>query len=80
MSISAVEVQPLAVDVACSHDALNVDLADGRKISVPLSWFPRLEGASTAERKNWDLIGGGLGIRWAAIDEDISVESMLRLR
>ena len=80
MSISAVEVQPLAVDVACSHDALNVDLADGRKISVPLSWFPRLEGASAAERKNWDLIGGGLGIRWAAIDEDISVESMLRLR
>jgi hypothetical protein len=47
---------------------------------VPLTWFPRLESASAAERKNWDLIGGGLGIRWGAIDEDISVESLLRLR
>jgi hypothetical protein len=80
MSISAVEVQPLAIDVDCSQDALNVGLADGRIISVPLSWFPRLEGASPAERKNWDLIGGGLGIRWGGIDEDISVESLLRLR
>ena len=76
MSISAVEVQPLAVEVAFAEDALNVGLADGRIISVPLSWFPRLEGASPAERKNWDL----LGIRWRAIDEDISVESLLRLR
>lgn len=80
MSISAVEVQPLAVDVEFSSDALNVGLADGRIISVPLRWFPRLEGASPADRKNWDFIGGGLGIRWSAIDEDISVESMLRLR
>lgn len=80
MSISTVEVQPLAVEVAFAEDALNVGLADGRIISVPLSWFPRLESASHSERKNWDLIGGGLGIRWAAIDEDISVESMLRLR
>ena len=80
MSISAVEVQPLAVEVEFAEDALNVGLADGRIISVPLRWFPRLESASAADRKNWDLIGGGLGIRWAAIDEDISVESMLRLR
>lgn len=70
----------MAVEVAFAEDALNVGLADGRIISVPLSWFPRLEGASTSERKNWDLIGGGLGIRWRAIDEDISVESLLRLR
>ena len=80
MSISAVEIQPLAVEVAFAEDALNVGLADGRIISVPLNWFPRLENASPAERKNWDLIGGGLGIRWRAIDEDISVESLLRLR
>jgi len=80
MSISAVEVQPLAVEVDFAEDALNVGLADGRIISVPLSWFPRLEEANGNERKNWRLIGGGLGIRWAAIDEDISVESLLRLR
>lgn len=80
MSIAAVEVQPLAVDVAFAEDALNVGLADGRIISVPLNWFPRLEEASPAERKNWSLIGGGLGIRWRAIDEDVSVESLLRLR
>ena len=80
MSIAAVEVQPLAVDVACGHDGLSVDLADGRKISVPLHWFPRLESASHGDRKSWELIGGGLGIRWDALDEDISVESLLRLR
>lgn len=80
MSISTVEVQPLAVEVAFAEDALNVGLADGRIISVPLNWFPRLEEASHSDRKNWDLIGGGLGIRWGAIDEDISVESLLRLR
>lgn len=80
MTISAAEIQPLAVEVAFAEDALNVGLADGRIISVPLSWFPRLEDATSAERKNWDLIGGGLGIRWREIDEDISVESLLRLR
>jgi hypothetical protein len=80
MSISAVEVEPLAVEVVCSHDALTVDLVDGRKISVPLQWFPRLESASAADRKDWYLIGGGLGIRWDSLDEDISVESLLRLR
>ncbi len=80
MSIAAVEVQPLAVDVACSHADLSVDLADGRKISVPLHWFPRLEDASHGDRKSWELIGGGLGIRWDVLDEDISVESLLRLR
>ena len=80
MSIAAVEVEPLAVDVVFSHDALVVDLADGRKISVPLHWFPRLDNASPGDRKSWQLIGGGLGIHWDALDEDISVESMLRLR
>lgn len=80
MSISAANVQPLAVDVACSDDSLQVALADGREIFVPLNWFPRLESASPRDRKNWRLIGGGLGIRWEAIDEDVSVENLLRLR
>lgn len=80
MSISAANVQPLAVDVACNEESLQVALADGREIFVPLNWFPRLENASPRERKNWRLIGGGLGIRWESIDEDVSVENLLRLR
>lgn len=80
MSIASENVLPLAVDVLCSDDALRVALADGRAVSVPLTWFPRLEKASVKERKNWRLIGGGLGIRWEEIDEDISVENLLRLR
>ena len=80
MSVSAVDVQPLAVDVACSSDVLQVSLADGREISVTLSWYPRLENASSKDRKNWQLIGGGLGIHWDSLDEDVSVESLLRLR
>jgi hypothetical protein len=80
MTVSTSHVQPLAVDVLCKDDALLVALADGREISVPLEWYPRLNNATPKERKNWQLIGGGLGIRWEAIDEDVSVESMLRLR
>ena len=80
MSISAVDVQPLAVDVACNSDMLQVALADGREISVPLEWYPRLLEAAPKDRNNWRLIGGGLGIHWETLDEDVSVESLLRLR
>jgi len=80
MSISSAEVQPLAVDVACNHDAIQVALADGREISVPLTWYPRLLEATPKDRNNWRLIGGGLGIHWEDLDEDVSVESLLRLR
>ena len=80
MSISAAEVQPLAVDVAFGNDDIQVALADGRAISVPLSWYPRLHDASPKERKNWRIICGGLGIHWESLDEDVSVESLLRLR
>ena len=59
-------------------DALHVTLSDGRVVSVPLVWFPRLAGASTREQSEWELIGGGIGIHWEAIDEDISVASLLR--
>jgi hypothetical protein len=68
----------LAVDVLCSRDALSVTLSDGRVVSAPLVWFPRLAGASSQERSDWELIGGGIGIHWEAIDEDISVASLLR--
>ncbi|GAC1403451.1 MAG: hypothetical protein NVSMB56_18350 [Pyrinomonadaceae bacterium] len=80
MSILAVDVEPLAVEVSCTENSLRVVLADGREISAPLVWFPRLQKATPEERKDWRLIGGGIGVHWEAVDEDISVESLLRLK
>ncbi len=78
MTISAVEFEaPEACNVVVTEDSLNVDLNDGRTVSVPLPWFPRLYHASTAELSNWRLIGKGQGIHWKDIDEDISVVSLL---
>ncbi|PKM01846.1 MAG: DUF2442 domain-containing protein [Gammaproteobacteria bacterium HGW-Gammaproteobacteria-6] len=68
---------PFAQNVAVSDDTLSVDLSDGRSISVPLAWYPRLSHASSAERTRWHLIGRGLGIHWDALDEDISVAGLL---
>ncbi len=80
MIILGVEVEPLAVEVSCTDDSLSVVLADGREITAPLVWFPRLQKATIQERNNWRLIGGGIGIHWESVDEDISVESLLRLK
>jgi hypothetical protein len=78
MSTSAMEIEiPLVENVAVSEDTLCVDLSDGRSISVPLAWYPRLSHASGAERKRWRLIGRGVGIHWEELDEDISVEGLL---
>ena len=78
MSTSAVEMEvPFAEDVNVSGDTLCVDLSDGRSISVPLAWYPRLLRATLAERKRWRLIGRGLGIHWEDLDEDISIEGLL---
>lgn len=78
MTISAVEIEiPDAVNVTVTEDTLTVDLSDGRTISVPLAWFPRLLHASPEERKNWRLLGKGRGIHWDDLDEDISVENLL---
>jgi len=60
------------------EDKLIVDLADGRSISVPLAWFPRLLHASSTERENWEIAGAGYGLHWPDIDEDLSVEGLLR--
>jgi hypothetical protein len=68
---------PFAQDVTVSDDTLRVDLSDGRSISAPLAWYPRLLRATPAERKRWRLIGRGLGIHWTDLDEDISVEGLL---
>ncbi|MBI5235690.1 MAG: DUF2442 domain-containing protein [Deltaproteobacteria bacterium] len=78
MNISAVEIEiPLAEDVKVTKDSLSVDLSDGRTISVPLEWFPRLLQATSKERNNWRLIGKGQGINWEDLDEDISVEGLI---
>ena len=60
-----------------TDEALTVDLADGRSVSVPLTWFPRLFNGTPTERTEWRLIGSGEGIHWPALDEDISVQSLL---
>lgn len=78
MSTSAVELAvQFAENVTLSDDTLSVDLSDGRSISVPLAWYPRLSHASSAERKRWRLIGRGSGIHWDDLDEDISVDGLL---
>jgi hypothetical protein len=78
MSTLVTELQEAtAQDVSASDDALVVDLADGRTITVPLVWFPRLAHGTPTERANWRLIGKGEGIHWPDLDEDISVESLL---
>jgi len=78
MRTSAVEKElPKALDVTVSDETLFVELSDGRTISVPLAWYPRLLHATREERKNWRLIGRGHGVHWEEIDEDISVEGLL---
>jgi hypothetical protein len=77
MNILATEIQSKAQRVTVTEDSLTVDLADGRTISVPLAWYPRLLHGSSEERNNWRLIGGGEGIHWPDLDEDISVENLL---
>jgi hypothetical protein len=78
MSILADKSEAVAVEVSCSDEALSVTLADGRTVSAPLAWFPRLLAATTKQRAKWEFIGGGIGIHWPAIDEDISIGSLLQ--
>jgi hypothetical protein len=78
MTSSAADVAPCAVSVECTDDELRVVLDDGRKLSVPLAWFPRLQAATAEQRAAWGLIGRGEGIRWEPLDEDLSVRGLLR--
>ena len=78
MTTSGPSVDPRAIQVSFSEDELSVELADGRRVSVPLAWFPRLRHASADQRSNWRLLGEGQGIHWPDIDEDLSVEGLLR--
>jgi len=78
MSSSPIDVRtPQAQQVAVNDDTLTVDLVDGRTVSVPLDWYPRLAHGSMNERSNWRLIGDGIGIHWPDLDEDISIENLL---
>ena len=78
MSTLALKIDPHAVEVNFSGDALHVVLADGREVSAPLAWLPRLRDATETQRNNWRLIGHGIGIHWEDMDEDVSVASLLR--
>ena len=77
MSTSPIEVRPLARTVVVTDAELTVGLADGRVITVPLVWFPRLMRASAPARGKWELLGDGEGIHWPDADEDLSVEGLL---
>lgn len=78
MPISAPDAKTArATDVRVSDDALTVDLDDGRTLAVPLAWYPRLCHATKIERANWRLIGGGEGVHWPDIEEDLSVEGLI---
>lgn len=78
MSSSQTEAgEALATDVRVTDEILEVGLSDGRTLTVPLEWYPRLQGGTPGERENWRLIGSGRGIHWPDLDEDISVEGLL---
>lgn len=77
MSTLAVKFNDSAIDVSFSEDALHFILADGRKISAPLEWFPRLRDANDSERQDWRLIGNGVGVHWPQVDEDIAVSTLM---
>ena len=78
MNSSTVRTQtPAAVGVTVGDDTLSVDLTDGRAISAPVAWYPRLSHGTADERNHWRLIGNGSGIHWPDLDEDVSVENLL---
>ena len=77
MNTLAVELHPQALNVKYANESLLVELRDGRSISVPLAWFPRLSKANQKQLDNWQLLGDGEGIHWPEIDEDLSVSGLL---
>jgi uncharacterized protein DUF2442 len=78
MGILALRADERVANVAFSPDSLSVSLMDGRTISVPLAWYPKLLQATEEQRKNWKLAGAGYGIHWPDLDEDLSTEGLLR--
>lgn len=76
----AIKIEPRAVELSCTADAQHVRLADGRELTVPMEWFPRLRAATASQLQQYRLIGGGIGIHWPDLDEDLSVEGLLATR
>jgi hypothetical protein len=77
MSTLKLEIEPLATKVQVTEDRLIVELADGRSITVPLSWYPRLMHGTVQERQHWQLLGDGYAIEWPDLDEHIGIEGLL---
>ena len=78
MTTSSIDLKSaLAQSLQVTADTLHVELADGRTLAVPVTWYPRLAHGTPAERAQWQLIGHGHGIHWPQLDEDISVEDLL---
>ncbi len=77
MNTLAVELHPQAHNIKCTDASLIVELVDGRTVSVPLVWFPRLSQASKEHLNNWELLGDGEGIHWPDVDEDLSIAGLL---
>ena len=80
MSTLAIQFDDHAMDVNFTKTSLHFVLADGREISAPLEWFPKLRDAKEADRNNWCFIGKGIGVHWPVIDEDIAVSTLMRGR
>ena len=78
MSMQTIDIYPLASDVQFTDDDMVVSLVDGRRVSVPLVWFPRLASATVEQLENYELLGDGEGIHWPEIDEDLSIDGLLR--
>lgn len=78
MAFSAPKVDLRIKSVSLDDERLTVDLMDGRSIAVPLAWYPRLFDATPEQRRNWEIAGGGYGIHWPDVDEDLSTEGLLR--
>lgn len=78
MGVLALKADERVKDVRFTEDSLSVDLMDGRTISVPLLWYPRLFGATVEQRNNWRVSAAGYGIHWPDVDEDLSTEGLLR--
>ncbi len=78
MGILAISADERVQNVNFTEETISVDLMDGRTITVPLAWYPRLLNATSDQRENWQICGGGYGIHWDEIDEDLSTEGMLR--
>ncbi len=78
MAISAPKADERVMSVRIDSERLSVDLMDGRTIAVPLAWYPRLFDATPEQRAHWEIAGGGHGIHWPDVDEDLSTEGLLR--